>query len=207
MARPIRDLRDYQNEYWKVISLVQKPPQSGKHAEWMCMCKSCGKERIIRSSVLLKSGTKQGARCDCIEGFQPCKLEPGEAGFRELVRRYKGGAKLRGYSWELSDDQVRSIVSKPCAYCGVSGYLNTRIQYSKKNKASESHRKYITDRSSFVSNGIDRVDNNVGYVYDNCVACCTRCNELKQSYSLENFLGWIKQIMNNTIFKETLNVS
>lgn len=47
---------------------------------------------------------------------------------------------------------------------------------------------------SFVYNGIDRVDNSVGYVLSNCVPCCSTCNRMKGTMSSEEFKEKIKLI-------------
>ena len=43
-------------------------------------------------------------------------------------------------------------------------------------------------------NGIDRVNNSVGYTYDNCVPCCKRCNYLKNKTTQEEFAQWVIDI-------------
>lgn len=36
--------------------------------------------------------------------------------------------------------------------------------------------------------GIDRVDNDIGYIYDNCQSCCNTCNMMKRDEDLEDFI-------------------
>jgi hypothetical protein len=36
-------------------------------------------------------------------------------------------------------------------------------------------------------NGIDRVDNNNGYILDNCKSCCGDCNYMKKTFTIESF--------------------
>lgn len=38
------------------------------------------------------------------------------------------------------------------------------------------------------STGLDRVDNSKGYVLENCVACCWRCNSWKSTSSFKDFV-------------------
>ncbi len=45
--------------------------------------------------------------------------------------------------------------------------------------------------------GIDRVDNNKGYITGNCVSCCKDCNTMKMRLTLEQFKNQIINIYNN----------
>ncbi len=42
--------------------------------------------------------------------------------------------------------------------------------------------------------GIDRMDNNIGYVLSNCVTCCGQCNIFKLNLSITDFLIHINKI-------------
>jgi hypothetical protein len=43
----------------------------------------------------------------------------------------------------------------------------------------------------FTYNGIDRIDNSQGYIIDNVVPCCTKCNIAKGRQSIQEFKEWI----------------
>lgn len=47
-------------------------------------------------------------------------------------------------------------------------------------------------------NGIDRVDSTKAYVEDNVVACCKRCNLMKRSYSKEEFLIHVLNVVKHS---------
>lgn len=47
----------------------------------------------------------------------------------------------------------------------------------------------------FVYNGIDRMDNSLGYISGNVVTCCQICNRAKGAMLLEDFMLWIKQLV------------
>ena len=78
---------------------------------------------------------------------------------------YRCKARAANRDFNLTIDQFHSITSKPCHYCGVS---------SKKM-------------------GIDRKDSGQGYVLDNCVPCCKKCNQAKMNIPYEEFIGDIKR--------------
>ena len=46
----------------------------------------------------------------------------------------------------------------------------------------------------FPTNGIDRMNNNIGYEISNVVPCCSVCNKMKSSLSKEEFLTQICKI-------------
>lgn len=76
------------------------------------------------------------------------------------------GSPKRGYDMTLTFEEFKNIVSKSCKYCGE----NIKII------------------------GIDRIDNNIGYILENCVPCCKICNIMKSTLSLEEFISHIKKI-------------
>jgi 2-iminoacetate synthase ThiH len=47
-----------------------------------------------------------------------------------------------------------------------------------------------------IYNGIDRVDNDKGYLLNNCVGACKFCNFAKKQSDLIGFKEWIDRIKN-----------
>lgn len=91
----------------------------------------------------------------------------------DRVRSLKFNAEKRGLEWVLTDDQAALLVMSPCAYCGDQGSLEKPV-------------------------GIDRVDNDRGYLLDNAVACCTMCNFGKRHYTVEKFIEWVTRVVNHS---------
>jgi hypothetical protein len=71
----------------------------------------------------------------------------------------KYSAKRRGYACEITLDQLKILISKPCHYC--QGPLNE------------------------TGAGVDRKNNSVGYIFDNLVPCCRPCNIIKNDLLTE----------------------
>ncbi len=46
-------------------------------------------------------------------------------------------------------------------------------------------------------NSIDRLDNTKGYIIDNCVPCCSDCNEMKLDRKESDFINLVNLIHNN----------
>ena len=71
---------------------------------------------------------------------------------------------------------IFSTVKKPCHYCGTTPI--------------KPHR----EDSSFLYNGLDRFDNNLGYVESNIVPCCFICNKMKGVLTKEDFMEHLNSI-------------
>ncbi len=95
----------------------------------------------------------------------------------QLFGNYKMSAIRRGYNFSLSKDEFKLITSSICYYCG--DIPNNKISKGRINS------KHI---SIYIHNGIDRVNNNIGYELSNCVSCCKLCNKMKRANSIELFI-------------------
>jgi hypothetical protein len=86
----------------------------------------------------------------------------------------KKSAKRRGIEFNLTETDFYELISDECFYC--DGFLGTI-------KGSAGH-------------GLDRVNNDLGYHYDNLVPCCSLCNKLKNNFlSLEETLKAVEAII------------
>lgn len=140
-----------------------------KGAMWFFKC-DCGNNKVLNSRDVLKrnGGTRS---CGCLS-----RRPPGEAGFNKVLYRLRKQADERGYAWELTDEKVKELTSSDCYYCG-----------GRPEQIS-------AGRENYLYNGIDRVDNGIGYVEGNCVSCCGRCNHSKSKYSVDDFREWIRSV-------------
>jgi alkylhydroperoxidase family enzyme len=78
--------------------------------------------------------------------------------------------------WELSLEQFKELSQGSCHYCGLPPERATLV-------------------GKELRNGIDRVDNNLGYVRTNCVSCCATCNSMKMDMTVEAFMTHIAKIL------------
>ncbi len=46
-------------------------------------------------------------------------------------------------------------------------------------------------------NGIDRINNNMGYNLNNCLSCCGDCNYIKNNFLIENVINKMYKTINN----------
>jgi len=109
-------------------------------------------------------------------------LEIGMGAKRYLFRDYKKYAKI---SFKLDFNTFINICQSQCVYCG----------------RSPSQIIGKANRGTFIYNGIDRVNNDIGYTKDNSVSCCKICNYMKHTSSKDEFLSNINRIYNHIKLK------
>lgn len=127
-------------------------------------CGLCSKHRWFRSDYLKTTPT-----CKC--SYAPKnKGKGGENAYSSYVR----DAKKRNMNFELSREVFFSLIEKDCFYCGAP----PRKYYD-----------YPRPR-----NGIDRVDNSIGYTEANSLPCCGQCNVSKRNKSQSEFIAWAQRL-------------
>lgn len=87
-------------------------------------------------------------------------------------KTYQKGAVSRNYEWSITEDEFNSIIKQACYLCGLQ-----------------------SDNNNY--NGIDRYDNNKGYILDNCRSCCGHCNLLKMNMNITDILNSAEKVSNN----------
>lgn len=83
----------------------------------------------------------------------------------------KSAAKRRSLEFNLSFEEYQKLLKQKCFYDGAE--LN-KLGYA-----------------------LDRVDNSKGYVLENVVPCCTKCNVAKNNMSQQSFLEMCLNIVKN----------
>ena len=82
---------------------------------------------------------------------------------------YRSRAEKKSLKFAITHDDYKSIIQQDCYLCGKST-TETNI------------------------NGVDRMDNTVGYTLENCKACCKECNHMKNNFALEVLLAKLERI-------------
>lgn len=146
---------------------------------WNCVC-DCGNHITMRGQALRSERIKS---CGCYKRERMSnmtKKAPGEAARNSIYFRYRSIAKRRGLSFELSKEELFTLVDSPCFYCGS---LPSNISKSEHNNGD------------YIYNGIDRKNNLIGYRVDNCVPCCIICNRAKREMPYDEFIYWIHDLI------------
>ena len=135
---------------------------------YRCLC-DCGSEHYTISSYLLDGRTTS---CGCnrkhIMTTQKYSLLPNnESAFNSVFRSYKIGSKHRCLEFSISKEDFGKLTQQNCFYCGAEPSTTRTVA-----------------NSTYIYNGIDRVDNSIGYVLNNCVPCCSKCNRIKRAVTV-----------------------
>lgn len=170
---------DETNNVYGRLTVLERVNSTQKDAMWLCQCE-CGNQRTV-SGTHLRSGFVQS--CNCLKNETSAvmgknnALPKGVAAFNNYVSKRKYSAKKRGHEWELSKEQVWEISQRDCYYCG-------------------SHPASVNPsrNGTFVYNGIDRINNDFGYLLDNVVPCCGDCNRSKFKRTEEEFILHCQQV-------------
>jgi hypothetical protein len=163
------------------------------HLVWICKC-DCGKI-CEKEGNNIKTGNTKSCGCLNIEKIiqRRSLSQPWLASFNYLVRNYKSRAKRKGLVFELSNEECLSLFKGNCYYCGVDP-LNTANVYRKKDGSSNRTDIMNPATAGFTYNGIDRINNDMGYISDNCNSCCKTCNYTKINILLDEWLCWMSRI-------------
>jgi hypothetical protein len=76
------------------------------------------------------------------------------------------------------------MTSKNCTYCGSRPVTESYSMSKFRNK----------ELSLYKYNGLDRINNKLGYEKNNIVPCCAMCNRMKLDHKVEEFKKHINKI-------------
>lgn len=171
---------DWTNKSARGFTVIRETnKKSNGYSVWEAKCDFCGKVKEFPSYYF----KREHCSCEC-EGWRSewadkigRKPMPNHQSHVNIIYcHYKRGAEDRGLAFELTKEQVRSLIEQDCYYCGQKPV----VRYTAEGCAGE-----------YEWNGIDRVDNTKGYMMDNCVPCCKLCNFGKRDLTLDEFTEWI----------------
>lgn len=160
----------------------------GRHV-YLVKCNYCNYE-YCSTIGNFKDARKSGKcckKCSNIQNKTYKSLTMSEAQVGIIFSNYKASAKIKKRNFSLSRDEFKELIFSKCHYCGANPN-SFRIDRTKLVRVSD---------SAFLSNGIDRKDNNIGYTIKNSLTCCEDCNRAKRCLSYDQFLQLIKNICIN----------
>lgn len=162
----MKDRKEYKNEYYRKNREKYLRRQKEKYFE---NHKEILEQRKIERAN--RSPEKKAAANAYAKKYREENSEKVKAYFQSDTHKYKQyykqSASRRGKEFELTYEDFLSIFHQSCTYCGEAD-----------------------------ARGIDRVDNTLGYLKENCAPCCDRCNKMKWSFSKEDFLSHAIKIAN-----------
>lgn len=157
--------------------------KSGKRHYYKCQCE-CGEYREVEWGRLISGRVKCCKLCAGPRKERIKKFPSGWALRNRVLDSYKRNAKNRGYKFELEKEEAFKLFEGKCWYCNKepSNIITGSGHYG-----------------SYVYNGIDRLDNDLGYIKNNVVSSCKKCNMLKNNISYKEFEDWVLTVANNFI--------
>ena len=161
-------IKDLSGKVFGKLTVVSLAGTRKGRSHWNCKCE-CGGFTQVASNNLRLSKQNRCGRCTI--------LPLGEALARIIFRDYKYRAKYDDIEFSLSPQDVKSIISRNCFYCG-SKPVSTKTRNGR----------------AYAYNGIDRVDSSKGYVLGNVRSCCGICNTMKLDYTEQEFKNQINMI-------------
>jgi hypothetical protein len=173
------------SKHLTLIDFRYKNTDKKRYKMLVCEC-VCGNIVETHRFTFLNGFKKS---CGCLNG-----KEAGVATWNSLYRQYKHDAKKRKYVFDLNIQQFKTICSNNCYYCNIEPKLTNHYVDSNGNHYRPDISIERVEKSWVKNNGIDRVDNSVGYIITNCVASCVMCNQMKMDQTEREFLNKIKTI-------------
>jgi hypothetical protein len=192
----IKDRSGEKHGRWTLLSHTSQvigPSGSIQNHYYKCLC-DCGTEREVLWTNIKK---KKSLSCGCLNREITSKRSSmfrkpfGESDFNHLFLVYKRGAEKRNILFNLSKEEFKDLTGGNCHYCG------------QKPRQTTGRSKYIKVNGEYVYNGIDRKDNNIGYLLSNCVTACKICNYAKHTLGYVEFLEWVAVICRHQSTLET----
>jgi hypothetical protein len=148
--------------------------------KWLFKCE-CGNTKAIEQRSVI-AGTTQSCGCSRYEWRG---ITEQERCVNEIFSNYRYAAKKRNLKFLLTLEEFYKLILLPCYYCGIENSNMLTFNLKSKNKTV-----------NFTYNGIDRLNSDLPYKFDNCVPCCKLCNQLKMRRSEKQFLDHVFKIHN-----------
>jgi hypothetical protein len=180
--------KDHEGETHYMWHIKERVSDNKKGVYHRCVC-DCGNEKVVEVDNILRAYSKC---CGCLgkENIKNyvlnIKKKPYNiAALNELYERYKRNANHRNLDFSLSKECFEVLIKNNCFYCGE---VPLTIILLKRKEAIN---------NPYLFNGIDRLDNNKGYIEDNVVTCCKKCNIMKHVLKKDDFINHVGKIYNN----------
>ena len=178
---------------WIVLKEMPSKKLPGGDTKRMVLCKcACGKQKVVQVGNLL-SGSSLGCGCRNLERLEQWRYKrskpDGEVNRKQVFKAYLRAAKNRDLSFLLSEDDFFVISQKDCYFCGRGPSNKMHLKWSSGPRKGEPR-----VGKEFTYNGVDRLDNNVGYESHNCVPCCVDCNRAKRDLTVQEFFDLISRV-------------
>lgn len=189
----ILDQNDYRHEIGikygtlTVISFAdfKTTPSKRKVPRVNCLCE-CGATKAISIWDLHRKATTTCGDRTFHKGYEDRTMPA----FNNIYRNsYRNRATKAGLEFSITEEEFRTLSQQTCHYCGTlpeaTSLRGTMRGTCKTGKGV----------STFVYNGLDRMDSAKGYTLDNVVPCCGTCNHAKHTMGYTVFIAWLDRLV------------
>lgn len=159
--------------FWGNLTAIEYVNNSKGTWIFKCICGKLFKSKQYR----VKVGRAKSCGCKRRELSRE-KMMNDDRFYRKLFSRYKTQAKNRNIKFNVTLENLKPIFDSNCFYCDVKPYQKMIV-----------NGKYRVETEFLLYNGIDRVDNKLGYEEGNLVSCCGECNQMKMDMDLKDFIN------------------
>lgn len=150
----------------------------------ICRCKCvCGNIRDY-----FAADAKRKTSCGCMRNLRvstmrlgkpsPTRKDYGVSSANSFYRGYLYRAKKAGIIFDLTKEEFLRLTKQNCYFCGV--------------EPQAMYKRTKTEHGHHIHNGVDRLNNEKGYLKDNCVPCCKWCNFAKNIRNEGEYLRWVE---------------
>ena len=154
-------------------------PSGQKRAIWDVQC-SCGVVKKMSTGTLMHGSTVSCGHIGKVARQNARRNPDGVTEQNYLFLSYKKRAQYSGLDFKLEKERFVQIVSLDCHYCG--------------DAPANQRRSRAQNRKKLFYSGIDRVDNNQGYIEGNVVPCCKTCNYMKSNNTIDQFISHVQKV-------------
>ena len=178
---------------WTVLKEIATVTTTGgtKKRMFRARCK-CGNVKTVQLNNLIAKTSQRC--CECGAKIRAAKMRgprkpDGTVNKKCAYGRYRQGAKKRNLVFDLSFAAFLTLAAQNCYYCNSPPANCYNLKHSKGAQRGKPRA-----GAAFIHNGIDRVDSAQGYLPDNCVSCCRRCNIAKSNMTTIEFYEWVNAV-------------
>lgn len=183
-----RNKNDLLDQRYGSILVIAPAENIGTYSAWLCRC-DCGNEKIIKSTYLIEG---KSTTCGCKINRFPNNDPKLSSAMKIYNNKYKDG--------DLTFEQFLELSQQKCFYCGIDPSTATnRLDNVRVNTRRGRENQFSGEKGTFIYNGLDRIDSNIGHILTNVVPCCKDCNRAKLALSIEDFRQLITRIYNHWI--------
>ncbi len=174
------NLEDFTGQrFGDLVAVSPTEHYRGSFRMWTFQCQ-CG-QMVERVPADVRAVVNRGHKASCPTCRQPSRLLEGDSAvIHRILTEYRNGARIRSLEFALNDNDIRTLVTGNCFYCGMP-------PSRKFQRGPKSH--------ILLVNGIDRMNNRVGYVLSNVVSCCWECNRTKRDAPFDEWMNWLNRIV------------